>query len=134
MQKIALFLTVATLTLIPLRTFAAMLPYPKLVAIPDTKMIWEWEYANPYKWNAYVSTDNKKTWYFDDWKFGDSRSYAPDGGSSYMRIAGFDQNGKRITKFSNAVRPDDVLSYVPKLSPQYPDELVWKWNRANPYK
>lgn len=86
----------------------SLLPAPKIFAIPGTTVVWRWLYANPYRWNAYLSGDGGKTYRFDDWKYGDSRSYSPDGGSSYILIVGVDRSGKEITRPSNAVRPDDV--------------------------
>lgn len=86
----------------------SLLPAPKIFAIPGTTIVWRWLYTNPYRWNAYLSSDGGKTYRFDDWKYGDSRSYSPDGGSSYILIVGVDRSGKEITRHSNAVRPDDV--------------------------
>ena len=76
---------------------------------PDL-LVWEWPYANPYQWRVYWSNTPDGPWNFveDYWHYGDSRQFAPDGGSPYHLIVGVDQLGNEVTGRSNAVRPDDA--------------------------
>ena len=46
----------------------------------------------------------------DYWHYGDSRQFAPDGGSEFYLIVGVDATGKEITHRSNTVRPDDAIA------------------------
>jgi hypothetical protein len=79
--------------------------YPSLLA-------WDWNLANPYKWNVWLSLDGGVTYFMpeDYWAYGAARQFAPDGGSELHFIVGVDANGKEITRRSNAVRPDDAGS------------------------
>jgi hypothetical protein len=63
---------------------------------------------DPARWNAYYSLDDGLTWHFDDFVTGDKRQYSPDGGQHFMCIVGVDANGREVTRWSNAVRPDDA--------------------------
>jgi hypothetical protein len=106
-----------------------LLPAPVLVAQYPTQVVWTWDYANPYRWNAYLSLNNGVTWQFDDWKTGDARMYAPDGGSSLILIVGVDESGNEITERSNAVRPDDAP--LPLQAPVLID-AGYAWNANTP--
>ena len=95
------------------REHQGLLPAPVLVAQHPSLATWQWRYTNPARWNAYNSLDGGVTWQFDDFTAGSDRQYSPDGGTHFMFIVGVDANGKEITKRSNAIRPDDVMSLVP---------------------
>ena len=84
-----------------------LLPAPLLVALYPDLAVWEWNYPDPARWNAYDSLDGGQTYRFDDWETGDARQYAPDGGENLMFIVGVDADGREITERSNAVLPDD---------------------------
>lgn len=99
------------------REHQGLLPAPVLVAGPASVAIWQWRYANPVRWNAYLSLDGGVNWIFDDWAGGNERQYAPDGGTHPMFIVGVDANGKEITKRSNIVRPDDLITLAPMTVP-----------------
>jgi hypothetical protein len=91
----------------------SLLPAPVLVAQYPSLAVWEWNYPNPARWNAYKSLDDGMTFRFDDWETGDARQYAPDGGENLMFIVGVDANGTEITERSNAVLPDDGVPPPP---------------------
>jgi hypothetical protein len=84
-----------------------LLPAPLLVALYPDLAVWEWNYPDPARWNAYNSLDGGQTYRFDDWETGDARQYAPDGGENLMFIVGVDADGREITERSNAVLPED---------------------------
>lgn len=108
---------------------ATLLSAPVLVAQSPTLLVWMWDYADPYRWNAYLSLDNGVTWQLDDWKTGDARSYSPDGGSSLILIVGVDADDNEITERSNAVRPDDAPD--PIQAPELVD-AGYGWNSGSP--
>lgn len=87
-----------------------MPPTPELIAQYPSLAVWQWNYANPVRWNAYNSLDGGGTYQFDDFVNGDARQYAPDGGQHLMFIVGVDGIGTEITGRSNAVRPDDAIA------------------------
>ena len=99
------------------REHQGLLPAPVLVAGPASVATWQWRYTNPVRWNAYLSLDGGVSWLFDDWAAGSERQYAPDGGTHFMFIVGVDANGKEITKRSNIVRPDDLITLAPMTVP-----------------
>ncbi|HEY9175021.1 MAG TPA: hypothetical protein VI136_22255 [Verrucomicrobiae bacterium] len=89
-----------------------LLPAPVLRAAYPTLLQWDWNLANPYKWNIWTSLDGGVSYFLteDYWHYGDSRQFAPDGGSEFYLIVGVDATGKEITHRSNAVRPDDAIA------------------------
>jgi hypothetical protein len=84
-----------------------LLPGPVLKAQYPDLAVWDWSYANPFRWNAYDSLDGGVTWRFDDFEDGDTRQYAPDGNEP-MFIVGVDANGREITERSNVVQVEDA--------------------------
>ena len=90
----------------------ALLPAPVLRAAYPTLLQWDWNLANPYKWNVWTSLDGGVSYFLteDYWHYGDSRQFAPDGGSEFYFVVGVDATGKEITHRSNAVRPDDAIA------------------------
>ena len=105
-----------------------MLPAPVLRAAYPTLLQWDWDLPNPYKWNVWTSLNGGVSWIFTDdyWHYGDSRQFAPDGGSELYYIVGIDQAGHEITEHSNAVRPDDAIA---------PPEIVggnYEWEATTP--
>lgn len=89
-----------------------LLPAPVLRAQYLTLLVWDWSLANPHKWNVWTSLDGGVSYFLteDYWHYGDSRQFAPDGGSEFYLIVGVDVTGKEITHRSNAVRPDDAIA------------------------
>ncbi len=105
-----------------------LLPAPVLVAQYPTLLVWSWTLANPYKWNVWTSLNGGVSYFLteDYWHYGDSRQFAPDGGSEFYFIVGVDATGKEITHRSNAVRPDDAIA---------PPEIVggtYEWEATTP--
>ena len=70
---------------------------------------WDWNHAEPFRWNVFQSLDGGETYFFieDYWADGSARHFAPDGGSELYFIVGVDADGNEVTAHSNAVRPDD---------------------------
>ncbi|MEY2664502.1 MAG: hypothetical protein RIT04_310 [Candidatus Parcubacteria bacterium] len=96
-------------------------PRPLLRPVYPDLINWEWHHKNPYRWNIYLILSGG-TWCVlvdDYWKWGDARSFAPDGGSSPVFIVGVDKNGREITRRSNVVRPDDA-PIPPNKAPRHP--------------
>jgi len=112
--------------------------YPAPVLRPEfpDKLVWDWPYMNPYKWNVWMSLNNGATYMMpgDYWGYGDARRFAPDGGGELYYIVGVDAAGNEITEHSNVIRPDDAPYPAPVLRSEYPDKLVWDWSYPNPYK
>jgi hypothetical protein len=108
-----------------------LLPAPVLRAAYPTLLQWDWNLANPYKWNVWTSLDGGVSYFLteDYWHYGDSRQFAPDGGSELYFIVGVDAGGKEITHRSNAVRPDDAPA--PVAAPVI-DEASYGWNAGSP--
>ncbi len=91
-----------------------LLPAPVLRPAYPSLLQWDWNLANPYKWNVWLSLDAGVTFFMpeDYWMYGDARQFAPDGGGEPHFIVGVDASGKEITQRSNAVRPDDAPAPV----------------------
>ncbi len=87
-----------------------LLPAPVLRAAYPTLLRWDWDLPNPYRWYVYWGNSSSGPWNFvsDYWHYGDSRQFAPDGGSPWHILVGVDTSGNEITQRSNAVRPDDA--------------------------
>ena len=94
---------------------ATLLPAPVLRAAYPDLLQWDWELADPFKWNVYVSPDGGATFSMpeDYWVNGDAREFAPDGGSELHFIVGVDANGREITVRSNPICPDDCSPPTP---------------------
>ncbi len=109
----------------------ALLPAPVLRPAYPSLLQWDWDLANPYKWNVWMSLDNGASWMLveDYWAYGAARQFAPDGGSELYYIVGIDQTGKEITRHSNVVRPDDAPA--PVAAPVI-DESSYGWNGGDP--
>lgn len=105
-------ITISTIFIVPSTAIARqdLMPAPRLYAKYPTTLVWKWHHENPYRWNVYISIDDGITFFLieDYWHYGYSRSFAPDGGSSYMYIVGVDIYGNEVTRHSNIVRPDDA--------------------------
>src|SRR5512137_2262527 len=88
-----------------------LLPAPVLVPLYPSLLVWEWNLANPYKWNVWLTLDGGATYFMpeDYWAYGAARQFAPDGGTEKYYIVGVDANGREITHRSNVVRPDDAI-------------------------
>lgn len=101
-----------------LRLAPPLLPAPVLRAQYPDKLAWDWNYANPYKWNVWQSLDGGSTYFLSDgyWMYGDARQFAPDGPGELHFIVGVDAAGNEITEHSNAVRPDSALPPIELLS------------------
>jgi hypothetical protein len=89
-----------------------LLPAPVLAPQYPSLLVWDWNLANPYKWNVWLTLDGGATYFMpeDYWMYGAARQFAPDGGSELYFIVGVDQAGKEVTHRSNIVRPDDAIA------------------------
>ena len=98
-----------------------LLPAPVLRPKYPSKLVWNWDRLNPYKWNVWQSLDGGATFFLVDgyWMYGDARQFAPDGGGELHFIVGVDANGKEITQHSNAVRPDDGQPTIPDAAQNF---------------
>ena len=98
-----------------------LLPAPVLAPQYPSLLVWDWNLANPYKWNVWLTLDSGATYFMpeDYWAYGAARQFAPDGGSQLHFIVGVDASGKEITHRSNAVRPDDAIA-----PPTAPSNLI----------
>ena len=94
----------------------ALLPAPVLRAAYPDLLRWDWDLANPHKWNVWTSLNGGASWFLteDYWMYGDARQFAPDGGSEFYFIVGVDAAGVEITERSNWIRPDDAVPPVPQ--------------------
>ena len=92
------------------RRKAHLLPGPVLRPKYPDLIAWDWDLANPYKWNFLMSLDGGATYIQieDYWMYGADRQFAPDGGGELYYAVGVDRDGKEITQHSNIVRPDDA--------------------------
>jgi len=92
-----------------------LLPAPVLRPFYPSLLQWDWDLADPYKWNVWQSMDGGVSYFLVGgyWMYGNARQFAPDGGGELHYIVGVDTNGKEITRHSNAVRPDDAPAPVP---------------------
>ena len=88
------------------------LPAPVLRTQYPSLLAWDWNLANPFKWNVWQSLDGGASYILieDYWAYGAARQFSPDGGSELHFIVGVDASGKEITHRSNAVRPDDATA------------------------
>ena len=114
---------------------------PKLATTSTHHAAWNWAHANPYRWNAYRSTDGGATYAFEGYVGGTAREYTPASGANRMWIVGVDAGGKEITNRSNGVIPN---GYVRPAAPVITVvnfgyegdegeqtvwlELTWTWN------
>ena len=75
-----------------------------LRAVYPDLLQWSWNLPDPYKWNVWLSLDDGESYILVDgyWMYGDSRQFAPDGGSELHFIVGVDEDGNEITARSNA--------------------------------
>jgi hypothetical protein len=89
------------------RRSRCLLPAPVLAAQYPSLAVWDWPYADPFRWNAYDSLDGGVTWNFIGFEDGDARLYAPDGNQP-MLIVGVDSYGREITGRSNVIQVDDA--------------------------
>ena len=119
---------------------ATLLPAPVLRAAHPDLLQWDWDCANPYQWNVYLSLDGGVTFFMpgDYWVDGEAREFSPDGGSELYFIVGVDANGREITQRSNIVRPDDAIAppvpvaLLPGLLAYWPmDEDTGLYNDAS---
>jgi hypothetical protein len=100
-----------------LRLAPSLLPAPVLRSEYPDKLAWDWNLANPYKWNVWQSLDGGVTYILSDgyWMYGDARQFAPDAPGELHFIVGVDASGNEITERSNAVRPDEALPPIDLL-------------------
>jgi len=119
---------------------ATLLPAPVLRAAHPDLLQWDWDGANPYQWNVYLSLDGGVTFFMpgDYWVDGEAREFSPDGGSELYFIVGVDADGNEITERSNSVRPDDAIAppvpsaLLPGLQAYWPmDEDTGLYNDAS---
>ena len=89
------------------RRARCLLPAPVLAAQYPSLAVWDWPYANPFRWNAYNSLDGGATWGLIGFEDGDARQYAPDGDEP-MFVVGVDSYGREITEHSNVVQVEDA--------------------------
>jgi hypothetical protein len=88
-----------------------LLPAPVLRPVYPGLLQWDWNLANPYRWNVWQSWDGGASWMLveDYWTTGAGRQFAPDGGHELYFIVAVDEFGREITEHSNQARPDDAL-------------------------
>jgi hypothetical protein len=108
-----------------------LLPAPVIRPKYPDLIVWDWDLANPYKWNFWMSLNGGATYILieDYWMYGDARQFAPDGGGELYYAVGVDKDGNEITQHSNIVRPDDAP--VPPSDPSV-TEAAYGWYEGPP--
>jgi hypothetical protein len=97
-------------------------PAPVLRAMYPDQLAWDWDGANPFKWNIWLSLNSGASWVLieDYWTYGAARQFAPDGGGEWYYIVGVDAGGVEITGHSNVIRPADAPEPWLRLLRYYP--------------